>query len=190
MGNKFLLYGGIAVLVVICGLAFPLAFYYSKLPSEDVIKPGTSLTQLFSGFGKEFSSSINGDEVPEAMLCLSCLPHARSSNDCTENMSSFIAKNLLTASRSMLFWHVSNAYLAKAIEMKYETSTVRSIYFGMLANIFMKKDLSSLCMEKLGKSCGQLEAADLRMLQRAFSSGKMPPPDVPTDEKYAACFSK
>ncbi len=190
MGNKFILYGGISVLVVMCGLAFPLAYYYSKLPSEDSIKPGISLTQLMSGFGKEFSSSVNGDEMPEAMLCLSCLPHASSSKACTENMSSFIAKNLTSASGGMLFWHMSNAYLAKAIAMKYETSAMRSIYFGMLANIFAEKNLSSLCQAKFGKSCGQLEASELQTLQRAFSSGQMPPSSAPADGAFAACFSK
>jgi hypothetical protein len=105
-------------------------------------------------------------------------------------MSAFVAKNLVTASDSMLSWHVSNAYLAKAISMKYESRALRSIYFAMLANIFNERNLGSLCQSKFGKSCTQLEGAELRTLQRAFSSGKMPPPEAPSDEAFASCFSK
>lgn len=189
MTNRFFLSGGIALLIAVAGAIFPLVFYYSKLPPAGEVKPGVNLTQLFLSFDKQFSSSVNSDDVSKEMLCLSCLPNASSSKACIKGMSYFVAKNLADVPNSMLSWHLSNAYLTKAVSMKYEEPVVSSIYFAMLANVFHEKDLSSLCYTNFGKSCDDLHASELRILQRAFLSGKMPPPDGPPDEVFATCFS-
>jgi hypothetical protein len=190
ISNKSIMYGGAAIILVIGCALFPMAYYYYKLPSTDAINSGASLNSLLSGFGKEFSSSLASGDVKEVMLCLSCLPHTSSSKECSENMSSFVAKNLITESSSMLSWHINNAYLAKAVSIKYESAELRLIYFAMLVNIFRERNLDSLCQSQFRKSCAQLEGFELRTLQRAFLSGKMPPPDTPADEVFAACFSK
>ncbi len=187
MRNKIVLSLASALLVLALIAAAPFAYYWTKLPPNNEIKQGAGLTDLFAGFDKSFVAAINSEDISEKMVCLSCLPKSGKAASCN-NMSSFITKNLAKDAYSMLAWHIENAYLAKAIQMKYDNAAIQSLYFSMLANIFNEKDIGALCRREFSKSCNQLDASELRNLQRSFSSGKFPPPSGPSDDAFASCF--
>lgn len=191
MSNKFFLYSGIVILIIVVITASPFGYYYNKLPMAGEIKPNTNLTQLFSGFGKQFVSALGKSaDVTAPMICLSCLPNDSFSEDCLKNMASFVSKNLVDIGSGELIWHLKNIYLTKAIVFKYDAQAVHSLYFGVLANMFNEKDIEGVCKKNFAKSCNQLEPNELVLLQRGFLSGKIPPLETISSDATGSCFQK
>lgn len=181
---------GLGIVLFCLGLTsiIPLVYYYFRIPTNDQISVGANLSGLFNDFKTPLVSSISDVEIIDKIVCMSCLPDKIGSKSCKSNMASFIAKKLLEP-QSIFSWHLRNAYLTKAIYIKYDSRAVTRTYFAFVAEIFREVTIDSLCTKEFSKVCNQLGKEDLIEFQRGISSGRFPPKYGPSEESLQSCLS-
>ncbi|MNT66727.1 hypothetical protein D3C72_2048110 [compost metagenome] len=83
---------------------------------------------------------------------------------------------------------VTIAFLAGAIQLKYDDDTTAKLYFSHLAQSFHLETITHLCEQKFSKKCSDLNMAELMIFQNGLASGSFTEPPEGIKQNYQACF--
>ena len=170
----------ILIVVLFAGLFVgPYIFYYFSLPSQSVINSAKSTKLFFNFTVQEESFFSNPENLPtKEFNCSVCYPHPINSEECNERMSIWISRNLLAgeAPERMIFYHLKNYFLSKAVRSKYDEASLYRIYLAFISRPLNSKSIEQACVVRFKKSCPELtyeESLDLE-LEARLGSNKVP----------------
>ncbi len=167
----------ILFIVLFVGLfTSPYLFYYLSLPSQAEINSAESTKSVFNSLAPEVLFFSNPGNFPQKEFnCSVCYPYPVSSEECNERMSLLISRNLLSseAPDKMIFYHLKNYFLSKALRNKYDETNLYRIYLAFISRPLNAKSIEQACMDKFKKKCPDLtydESIDLEIEARLGSN--------------------